>query len=148
MGKTGRAEQCAAANPSMKTAKETMDGDVYVHALRTREATKQPEYRLVEAILNDAVDTVQRYLQSRDGWAALKRGQRVSILSDLAWLFGDQPNWPYSFLSCCEYAGIDAGACRRAVVERLGLTWEGLKKRHAAEIDELIEWQRCHGDNA
>ena len=70
-----------------------------------------PEYRLMIAVLDDAVWCLEKYRLPRDA-----RGRRLFHRAK-RWLLAREPHWPYSFESICAVLDLDANAVRY----RLGL---------------------------
>jgi hypothetical protein len=69
-----------------------------------------PEKRLLLAILEEAVATLQRYvLDSR------RRGRRLYHEAE-TWVLSDDVSWPCSFSNVCDALGIDPGYLRRGVM--------------------------------
>jgi hypothetical protein len=69
-------------------------------------ASLQPEKRLMLAVLEDAVATVQRGTVSTARTAA----REFTEVSD--WFASDDVTWPYSFLNICAVLGFDAAYLR------------------------------------
>lgn len=69
---------------------------------------RQPEQRLILAVLEDALDTL---LQSV---ATGGHGRRLVAATE-TWLAADNYDWPFSFVSICEALDLDAGRVRRWV---------------------------------
>ena len=60
----------------------------------------RPEYRLMLAVLKDAVDIHRRY--------ARMPGPRRRIVAETEdWLFSDDTSWPLAFVNVCHALGID-----------------------------------------
>jgi len=61
--------------------------------------TTRPEYRLMLAVLKDALDIHNRYRTT---------GAHPRIAADTErWLFSDDTSWPLSFVNICHALGID-----------------------------------------
>ena len=72
---------------------------------------QEPEYRLVVAVLEDAIDCFQKHLFSRDP----KARQLFDDASE--WIASDDRKWPYSFISICEILNLNPGYVRRGLDE-------------------------------
>jgi hypothetical protein len=70
----------------------------------------QPEKRLVLAMLEDAMATVQR--------AEPRYGQRRDRIEAHRWIFSDDVTWPFSFLNVCDMLAIDPAYVRRRLAEQ------------------------------
>ncbi|MBP1687555.1 MAG: hypothetical protein H6Q33_3698 [Deltaproteobacteria bacterium] len=66
-----------------------------------------PEHRLMIAVLDDALDCVEKYR-----CATSARGQRL-FHEAKRWLFADEADWPYSFECICGVLDLDANAVRQ-----------------------------------
>jgi hypothetical protein len=63
-------------------------------------AATRPEYRLLLAVLKDALDIHRKY--------ASAPGRRPRIVTETeAWLFSDDTSWPLAFVNVCHALGID-----------------------------------------
>jgi hypothetical protein len=71
-----------------------------------------PELRLMVAVVQDAVNCVEKYRFATD-----RRGRRL-FDEVMQWLGAQETRWPYSFESICEVLRLDANAVRY----RLGVT--------------------------
>ena len=72
---------------------------------------QEPEYRLVVAVLEDAIDCFQKHLFSRDPKAR-------HLFDDASeWIASDDRKWPYSFISICEILNLNPGYVRRGLDE-------------------------------
>lgn len=61
-----------------------------------KKVPQEPEYRLIVAVLQDAVECFQKHLFARDHKAR-------HLFEDAAdWLASNDREWPYSFVSICE----------------------------------------------
>jgi hypothetical protein len=88
-----------------------------------------PEKRLLLAILEEAVATMQRYvLDTR------RRGRRLYREAE-TWLLSDDIGWPCAFCNVCDALGIDSGYLRRGVMQwrdrRRANPGEGKRSRYA-----------------
>jgi hypothetical protein len=61
----------------------------------------QPEWRLMFAVLLDAVECFQKYPFARGN----KLTRQVKDTED--WIFKDDHEWPFSFINICEAVGMD-----------------------------------------
>jgi hypothetical protein len=60
----------------------------------------RPEYRLMLAVLKDAIDIHRRYVRAG--------GPRPRIVAETEdWLFSDDASWPLAFVNVCHALGID-----------------------------------------
>ena len=66
-----------------------------------------PEYRLMMAVLDDALWCIQTYRLPRD-----TEGRRL-FHEAKRWLLATEPHWPYSFESICAVLDLDANAVRQ-----------------------------------
>jgi hypothetical protein len=64
-------------------------------------AARQPEKRLMLAVLEDAIATFQRTM------SATSRRARREFDEVRAWLASDDTAWPYAFLNVCHVLGFD-----------------------------------------
>jgi hypothetical protein len=70
---------------------------------------KQPEKRLMLAVLEDAVGTFQKYVNTRE-----RNGQR--LFSEVEeWFNSDDLQWPYSFVNVSQALGLDVSYMRRGL---------------------------------
>jgi hypothetical protein len=68
-----------------------------------------PERRLMAAVLDEALDCLDKYRAATD-----PSGRRV-FAEARQWLLADEPEWPFSFASICAVLDLDA----TAVLDRL-----------------------------
>ena len=87
-----------------------------------------PEVSLVAAILEDAVNCIQKNVYARHG-----RG-RKDFLEAYRWVFGSEHDWPFAFENVCDILGLNAAAVR-ASVGRL------LPAPKAAVADAVPSWR-------
>jgi hypothetical protein len=66
-----------------------------------------PEQRLMIAVLDDAIDCLEKYRLSSD------RESRQLFDEAEQWLLASETNWPYSFRFICSFLNLDAGAVLR-----------------------------------
>jgi hypothetical protein len=72
----------------------------YFAAMRRR-VPKEPEYRLIVAVLEDAIDCYQKHLFAREPKAR-------QLFEDAAeWIGSDDRSWPYSFVSICDILNLN-----------------------------------------
>ena len=74
-----------------------------------------PEMRLMVAVVQDAINCVEKYRFAKD-----RRGRRL-FGEVIQWLSAQETRWPYSFESICEVLRLDADAVRH----RLGVAQGG-----------------------
>jgi hypothetical protein len=72
-------------------------------------AAMQPEKRLMLAVLEDAVATVQR------GATATSRAVTRDLDEVRAWLASDDNSWPYAFVNICHVLGFEPSYLRRGL---------------------------------
>lgn len=65
-----------------------------------------PEQRLMIAVLQDAIDCVDKYRVATDS-----DGRRL-FAEAAQWVLADENEWPYSFECICDVLGLDASAVR------------------------------------
>lgn len=70
-----------------------------------------PEYRLMIAVLENAITCVTKYRSATD-----TRGRRL-FDEEQQWLFSEDTHWPYAFVCICDVLDLDVDTVRR----RLGL---------------------------
>jgi hypothetical protein len=96
-------------------------------AMRKR-VPKEPEYRLIVAVLEDAIDCFQKYAFVRDA-----KGRQ--LFEDAAeWITSDDRRWPYSFVSICDILGLDPDYIRDGL--------QGWMKRRAAASRGKLRGER------
>jgi hypothetical protein len=67
-----------------------------------------PEQRLMIAVLQDAIDCVEKYRFTRD-----YRGRGRRLFDEaMRWLLAEETDWPYSFECICGVLDLDANAVR------------------------------------
>lgn len=70
-------------------------------AAMRKKVPQEPEYRLIVAVLQDAIECFQKHLFARDHKAR-------HLFEDAAeWLASDDREWPYSFISICEVLNLN-----------------------------------------
>jgi hypothetical protein len=93
------------------------------------DSSHAPEKRLLLAILEEAVATLQRYVLD-DG----RRGRRLYREAE-KWVLSDDLSWPCTFRSICDALGIDPVYLRRGVMRwsdrRRANPCEGGRNRYA-----------------
>jgi hypothetical protein len=67
---------------------------------------KQPECRLLWAVLQEGVETYMKYAA-----ASSRRGRRLFYEAQ-EWIMQDDPTWICSFVSVCHVLGLDPGYLR------------------------------------
>jgi hypothetical protein len=78
-----------------------------------KEAT--PERRLLAAVLQDAVQIIQRgpeYHEDREAAAAYRDA--------VAWIMAERNAWPFCFVALCEALGFDADKVKAQLLGRYG----------------------------
>jgi hypothetical protein len=75
-------------------------------AIPPDDALRQPERRLMLAVLRDALATFERYA------AAWDSSGRRRFEETATWFASDDVVWPFSFRNVCEELGIDADSVR------------------------------------
>ena len=83
---------------------------------------RQPECRLLWAVLENAVDAYMKY-----AFTTSRRGKRLFREAE-EWIWRDDPTWLCSFTSICHVLGVDPGYIRR-----------GLRKWRDAQIVPAFE---------
>ena len=93
------------------------------------DASRVPERRLLLAVLEDAIATLQRYVLSDR-----RRGRRLFQEAE-AWILSDDLGWPCAFRNICDELDIDAVYMRRGVSQwcerRRASPFEGARNRYA-----------------
>jgi hypothetical protein len=68
---------------------------------------RAPERRLMIAVLQDAIECIEKHRLARGG-------PRQRLFNEVAqWLLSEQTDWLYSFERICEVLDLDANAVRR-----------------------------------
>jgi len=80
----------------------------YFTLLRKR-APQGPEYLLVIAMLQDAIECVQKYRYATD------QNGRELFEDARVWIASDDRKWPFSFENVCGILKLDAGYVRRGL---------------------------------
>ncbi len=75
----------------------------------TERIRKQPECRLLWAVLENAVDAYMKYAT-----ATGRRGKRLFREAE-EWIWRDDPSWLCSFVSICHMLGVDPDYLRRGL---------------------------------
>ena len=79
-------------------------------AMRKR-VPQEPEYRLIVAVLEDAIDCYQKHLFTHEPKAR-------QLYEDAAgWIASDDRQWPYSFISICDILNLNPSYVRRGLEE-------------------------------
>ena len=81
----------------------------YLDSIRTK-AIRDPEKRLMLAILEDAISCFQAGLVARSN-----RQQALCREAD-EWIFENEREWPFSFENLCEALDLDAGYIRKGLI--------------------------------
>ena len=74
-------------------------------AMRKR-VPQEAEYRLILAVLEDAIECYQKHVFTDDSKA------RVLFEETESWLSSDDREWPYSFVNICEILNLNPGYLR------------------------------------
>ena len=69
-------------------------------------ASRQPEKRLMLAVLEEAVRTFQRCASARS-----RRGQRLFAEAEV-WFASDETDWPFSYVNICDALALEVSALR------------------------------------
>ena len=87
--------------------------DIVLPSRRFGSRRKQtPEQRLMIAVLQDALDCIEKYRYATD-----THGRRL-FQEAKQWFLADETDWPYSFECICGALDLDADAVRRACASR------------------------------
>jgi hypothetical protein len=78
-------------------------------AMRQR-VPQEAEYRLVVALLQDAVECYQKHLRARDPKA------RQLFADAQAWIESDDRAWAFSFVNVCDLLGLNPGYLRHGLL--------------------------------
>ena len=70
-------------------------------AAMRKKVPQEPEYRLIVAVLQDAIDCFQKHLFAREHKA------RLLFEDAVEWIASDDREWPYSFISICEVLNLN-----------------------------------------
>ena len=79
-------------------------------AAARRKVTLGPEYRLVVAVLEDAVECYQKHWNARD-----LKGRKL-FEDAQEWIASPDRQWPYSFENICELLGLNPEILRRGLL--------------------------------
>lgn len=86
---------------------------------------QEPEYRLVVAVLQDAVECFQKHFGARDHKA------RQLFEDAEVWIASEDRDWPFSFVNICELLGLNPDYLRSGLA-----TWKETRVR-TAELTAL-----------
>jgi len=86
------------------------------------DASLVPEKRLLLAVLEEAIATVQRYVV-----AERRRGRRLYREAE-AWVLSDDMSWPCTFRRICDALGIDPDYLREGVMR-----WSARRRAHVSD---------------
>lgn len=87
---------------------DTMLPSQYFAAMRKR-VPQEAEYRLVVAVLEDAIDCFQKHRDARDA-------KTRQLFEDAAqWVASEDRTWPFSFLNICDVLGLDPAYVREGL---------------------------------
>jgi len=100
------------------------------------DATRQPEKRLMLAVLEEAVAAYQKLSCATTPYA------RREFLEAQSWIESDEMQWPFSFCNICEALGLDATAVRRGL-----RAWRDRQRALPAELRTPIRhpFRRTNG---
>jgi hypothetical protein len=102
---------------------DTMLPSQYFSAMRKR-VPQEAEYRLVVAVLEDAIDCYQKHSDARDS-------KTRQLFEDAAqWVGSDDRSWPFSFLNICDVLGLDPAYVREGL--------RGYDRRRAAGRAKVV----------
>ena len=80
----------------------------YFAAMRKR-VPQEAEYRLVVAVLEDAIDCFQKHCDARDA-------KTRQLFEDAAqWVGSEDRTWPFSFLNICDVLNLDPAYVREGL---------------------------------
>jgi hypothetical protein len=87
---------------------DTMLPSQYFAAMRKR-VPQEAEYRLVVAVLEDAIDCFQKHCDARDT-------KTRQLFEDAAqWVSSEDRTWPFSFLNICDVLNLDPAYVREGL---------------------------------
>lgn len=98
--------------------RDTSDGNLFqpdalmpsqFFATVKKRCPKEPEYRLVVAVLQDAIDCFQK------NCSAEKEKARQLFEETELWFLADDRSWPYSFTNICELLSLNPEYLRRGL---------------------------------
>ncbi len=75
-----------------------------------RRVPKEPEYLLVVAVLQDAIECVQKHRDAAD------KKRRQLYVDAVQWIVEDERSWPFSFVNVCELLGLNPEYVRRGIL--------------------------------
>ena len=104
-------------------------------------AARQPEKRLMLAVLEDGIATFQRTL------SATTRRARREFDEVRAWIASDDTAWPYAFLNVCHVLGFDPDYLRAGLTRWLEL-YHQVARANGGEPDagrRLLSWAQAAG---
>lgn len=107
-------------NPSSQS--DDFGSHEYLGVYRSRNF-REPETRLLAAVLEDAINCYRKYFFSE------KRKGRRKFQDAEAWLFKDEGNWLFSLESVCGVLSIDHAYIRRGLSR---YKEKSLQRKHAA----------------
>ena len=94
----------------------------------TSDASLVPEKRLLLAILEEAVTTVQRYVIDER-----RRGRRLYREAE-AWVLSDDVSWPCTFRNICDALGIDPDYLREGVMR-----WSARRRANVSDVHQYYK---------
>lgn len=87
---------------------DTMLPSQYFAAMRKR-VPQEAEYRLIVAVLEDAIDCFQKHCDARDS-------KTRQLFEDAAqWVGSEDRTWPFSFLNICDVLNLDPAYVREGL---------------------------------
>ena len=87
---------------------DTMLPSQYFAAMRKR-VPQEAEYRLIVAVLEDAIDCFQKHCDAQDT-------KTRQLFEDAAqWVASEDRTWPFSFLNICEVLNLDPSYVREGL---------------------------------
>lgn len=87
---------------------DTMLPSQYFAAMRKR-VPQEAEYRLIVAVLEDAIDCFQKHCDARDS-------KTRQLFEDAAqWVSSEDRSWPFSFLNICDVLNLDPAYVREGL---------------------------------
>jgi hypothetical protein len=78
-------------------------------AAMRKKVPQEAEYRLMVAVLEDAIDCFQKHCNARDAKA------RQLFEDAERWVASDDRNWPFSFINICDLLGLNPSYVREGL---------------------------------
>lgn len=102
---------------------DTMLPSQYFAAMRKR-VPQEAEYRLVVAVLEDAIDCFQKHCDARDA-------KTRQLFEDAAqWVGSEDRTWPFSFLNICDVLNLDPAYVREGLQQH--------RERHMSQRSNVV----------